>query len=137
MPTLNPPPQQIPSQYTADQDSNEFFNKLKDALYTLWYACGGTAGLPTLNIMSNHDSGGGDGYNEMTGSTATPAVDPGWGDCATTDMTPPDGYIRFRVGTRKVCVPYWFEDDEEEIEAILDADGNEILDADSDVIIES
>lgn len=134
MPTLNPPPQTIPPQYTEEQQSRDFFTKLKDSLYTLWFACGGNNGLPTLNIMSNHDSGGSEGYNEFTGSTGAPTVDPGWADSDTVGMTPPDGYIRVRVGTRLACVPYWFVAEEDGF-LLLEDDGKIELEDGSGFII--
>ncbi len=103
---------------------SEFFQKLKECLYTLWFACGGESGLPTLNIMSDHDSGGEEGYNELTGSTETPAADPGWADSDTAGMTPPTGYIRMRVGKMRVAVPYWEAEDEDGF--ILLEDGGKI-----------
>jgi hypothetical protein len=133
-PVLNAPPQQVPLEFQGDPELLEFFSSLIHSLYTVFFACGGQSGLPTLNIMSDHDSGGSAGYNEFTGETGTPENDPGWASCSTVNMTPPDGYILCRVGTRKVYVPYW-NGLEEENYMLLEDEGKIELEDSSGFVI--
>jgi hypothetical protein len=134
MPTLNAPPQNVPSDLTDTPERLTFFTSLIDAVYLIFHALGGSSGLPTINIMSNHDSGGEEGYNELTGLTGTPENDPGWEDSDTAPLTPPDGYIQMRVGKRAVYVPYW-NGLEEENYMLLEDDGKIALEDDSGFII--
>lgn len=136
MPILNPPPQVIPAALTGDSDTYNFVETLKNCVFTLWAACGGHSEnpFPTLHMMSDHDSGGAEDYNELTGHTGVPEVDPGWEDSDTVGLTPPDKYIKFRIGTVAYMVPAWLAPDESGF-LLLEDDGKIALEDDSGFII--
>lgn len=89
MQTRFPPPRVIPQKLLGDPALKGFFSALVSSLYQTWFASGGKDGLTNFIVADS------------------PASDPGWAGSSSTDMTPPDGYIKARMGDQEIVIPYW------------------------------